>query len=231
MLTPLETVSREFLSDRVANILRKKVILGEMPKGLHLNETKLAEQLVVSRGSIRGAIQILEGEGLVYTPANGRTIVEGLSAGDVIGFFEARIALESHAIRTIVQSHLNKNVNQLEELLIEMKGADDIATNARLDVEFHYRIVQHSGNRTLLKLWSVLRGPTTTLIEISSDIIYDRLRSIPNVHSDIVRAIKAGKDKRAVKLLEQHLRAGAEIIASYLGERIKATETPVLSGV
>ena len=92
-------LARSVYSGRVAGYLREAIIGGELPAGVPLVELRLAEQLFVSRGPIRSALHALEGEGLVQTLPNGRTVSGGFDKDDRHDLFRTRFEVELSAIR------------------------------------------------------------------------------------------------------------------------------------
>ena len=60
-------------ADVLAGILREKILTGDLDEGMPLpNERDLGSQSGLSRASVREALRILEGEGLIATRV-GRT--------------------------------------------------------------------------------------------------------------------------------------------------------------
>src|SRR5688500_1170709 len=70
-------LGRSGFADQVAKVLREAIIDGSLPIGAHLGEIEVAAQTGTSRGPVRTALHVLEGEGLVRTLSNGRVIVAG----------------------------------------------------------------------------------------------------------------------------------------------------------
>ena len=103
--TQLKTV----LSSKIANILRQEIYENTIKVSEHLNEAAIAARLGISRGPLRDAIHILENEGLVKTPPNGRTVVMGFTAKEISEYYGLRYYLESEAIRKILSEPEDKS--------------------------------------------------------------------------------------------------------------------------
>lgn len=211
-------ITKESLADRVARTLRKAILLGEFSPGYHLNEARLSRQFAVSRGSLRGAIVLLEQEGLVQTPGNGRTVVVGLSRKDLHDLWGVRKTLEAMAIRVLIANQLNQDLGVLHDLIARLKVEQDHATLVWLDSEFHFQLVALAQNRTLTRLWSGMRGVISTVIEISSNS-YQRREQIAGMHEDVLQAITEGRTEGAIELLSNHLDTGERRISEYLTQR------------
>ena len=67
----------------------------EVPAGA----IELAADFGVSRGPVRSALQVLEGEGLVETLTSGGMVSVGFSVDDLASLFRVRHLLEAAAVR------------------------------------------------------------------------------------------------------------------------------------
>jgi DNA-binding GntR family transcriptional regulator len=210
-------LNKELLSEKVTNFIRKRILLGEFKEGSHLSEVELSRILNVSRGPVREAIRQLEHEGLVHTPSNGRTIVIGFTKEDLADLFDVRNTLEAKAIHTIITRGYNHDLSSLEAIVKQSKTADTRTLLIALDVQFHLELVSLSRNRTLIKLWSVIRGLITTLIEITTDI-YQRIDEVPGpgAHEELIHSIQSGDMNSTKRLLKEHLNRGEVLIRQRL---------------
>ena len=85
--------------DQVYDVVRSRILSGDLPRGSRLPQTSLAEELGVSRTPLREALRRLSTEGLVELEANrGATVAEhGLT--DQLHAWGARLVLEPPAAR------------------------------------------------------------------------------------------------------------------------------------
>src|SRR6266566_4908415 len=67
----------------VADILRERIVEGELPPGTPLRDVALSAELGVSRNTLREALLALHEEGLVVQQLHKGTTVRTLSAADV----------------------------------------------------------------------------------------------------------------------------------------------------
>ena len=58
-------VDKQSLDVRAATVIRQRIVGGQLAPGTRLTEMNLAEELALSRGTIRAALHQLVGEGLV----------------------------------------------------------------------------------------------------------------------------------------------------------------------
>lgn len=203
------------LYENVARFIRKEILLGHWEHGIHINESKIAKELNMSRGPIRDALKLLENEGIIETPSNGRTIVIGFTKRDFIDWSNVRLYLETLAIEEAISHQLeHEMIDHLESVLIEMEKADHLEHHIFLDLQFHKGLVDLSGNRTLSKLWDTLSGTLSTMLELIATH-YDNTAQI-TMHRSIIRAVKKGDKRAASKELERHIREGEKTIQSVI---------------
>src|SRR5699024_8498771 len=115
----------------------------------------------------REAIAQLEKEGLVYTPQNGRTIVEGYSIQDIENIYRTRIVIENYALSQLDYQAFEQRESELQYCIRQMEeGLDNHEKAVEADLQFHLLLVSFSRNKTLLQIWKSLHELTKTVIEV-----------------------------------------------------------------
>jgi len=82
----------------VTDVLRERIVEGELPPGTPLRDVALSAELEVSRNTLREALRTLHDEGLVVQQLHKGTAVKTLSAEDVTDIYLARRTLELSAV-------------------------------------------------------------------------------------------------------------------------------------
>ena len=209
------------LSSKIANILRQEIYKNTIMVGEHLNEAAIAASLGISRGPLRDAIHILENEGLVKTPPNGRSVVMGFSAKEITEYYELRYYLESEAIRKIFSEPEDKSyhdwLNDLEQLLNESKEYlkyDDKDLFTTADYHFHLSIHTRANNTICIQVWKMLANISMTIMEMNKRYLADKyihdLNAIFEYHDKILLSLKNRDLDMALKNLQIHLQKGKE---------------------
>jgi DNA-binding GntR family transcriptional regulator len=90
-LRPASTV------DQLADLLRARILDGDLEPGRRLVERELVEAYDVARHTLRSALRRLEVEGLVRVEPNRGARVAALSPDDLAELFALRLALEREA--------------------------------------------------------------------------------------------------------------------------------------
>lgn len=141
------------LSGELTATLRDAIITGEIKQGSRLSETKLANQLNVSRGPLREAIRRLEGMNLIrHFPQQGARVVE-LSLEMVLQIYDAREALESKAVALAAEMMSSQEIDELHRLIDaqakQMKENVDAVVPAESDYAFHELVIRGSHNKVI----------------------------------------------------------------------------------
>jgi DNA-binding GntR family transcriptional regulator len=98
-------LSRTSTAERVAAILRSRIIEGHFPPGTRLAEDSIGSALGVSRNTLREAFRLLSHERLLTHELNRGMFVRTLSIEDVVDLYRVRRIVECGVIRTVTGPH------------------------------------------------------------------------------------------------------------------------------
>ncbi len=196
------------LTSLVHRELERLILAGGLAPGAKLNEALLAEKLGVSRGPVREAIRILEESGLVRQEKNRGAFVRDIALDEAVEIFDLRAILEEAVGRHLAASisavqikTLRSLVEQMERLL-KLGDADEYHL---LNLAFHDRLVEFTGNRKLIAVYRRLINELSLFRRLSlSDS-----RQLPvsaAEHRAILKAIAAGDPQAAGSALSLHVR-------------------------
>ncbi len=206
--------------------IEKQLSDGDLTLGGRLpGERAMAEQLQVSRTSVREAVRILEAMGVVRAgvgsgkdagtvviaepgSALGSTLrlhvaTRHLPVADIV---ETRVLLESWAAE-----RAQVGVPALEEaaaLLDQMDEAPDIDTFLALDARFHVALAQAAGNSVVSAMMASLRGAIESYASTLTENLPDwnatstRLRT---EHRAILNAVNNNDGGKAAQLVAAHI--------------------------
>jgi DNA-binding FadR family transcriptional regulator len=215
------------LSDQIAEQLETMIVTQGIKAGERLPaERQLAEQLEVSRPSLREAIQKLISKGLLISRAGGGTYVQDTAQigndDPLITLFrenpeyrfdvlEIRHALEGtgawYAALRATDEDKQLIRKRFDEMLAQ-HGSPDPMNEARADAAFHLAIIEASHNLVLLH---VMRG-LFELLQNSISHNLDKLYTQPRVfeplsaqHRELMEAVIASEPERARQAAQEHL--------------------------
>lgn len=212
----------ELLPSAVAQLLREQIVDGSLAPGGRLVEAALAEELEVSRGTIRDALKDLEAEGLIENrPRRGTYVVE-LGPDDVREVYDLRAAIEMRAVRLIVGRSSSGTrppelVQTLERIQTAVK-AGDARRAMDLDLAFHTELYRLSGNRRLLAVFLRLL-PMIRLVLRSRHQLYPTLEDVPREHEPVLAAIASGSSEAAEAAINEHLAHARDLLIQHVSER------------
>lgn len=150
-------------SSSLANVVQQEIeraiLAGEYPPGSKLLETALAQTMGVSRGPVREAFRMLEEAGLVRTEKNRGVFVRDIPIDEAIEIFDLRAAMDEMVGRQLAV-HIKpaelKEMHGLVEAMEKAVKAQDADAYHLLNLKFHDRLVELTGNRKLTAIYRKL---------------------------------------------------------------------------
>ncbi|MDX9871745.1 MAG: GntR family transcriptional regulator [Clostridia bacterium] len=196
------------LRNKISRYIKTQIINGNYKPGESLVESKLAEELGVSRTPIREAVRLLEQEGLVETTHNKGAVVIGISNKDVADIYAIRQLVEGLAVRWAAERINEQDKKELKKIfdLMEFYAArGDVDEVADLDNQFHHIIYEASGSRILNLTLSNLHQ-YVQLARLESLQMPNRLDKTLNEHRAILQNFLDNKPLEAEKAVVEHVR-------------------------
>lgn len=202
-LTTLQTTR---LADSVYNLLRERILSGSFPPGDKLNVDALARQLGTSHTPVKVALAKLATEGIVQIQPRRGTYVARVAEQEIGEVLAIRRALELLAAETIVEHITEQDIVELEKIVRQIEQAADVDTHAKKNAEFHRRLVELSGNRTLAELYNQLHAHIHIALIHARSTTW-RARSSPEriEHRAILDALKRRDADALQTTIRQHL--------------------------
>ncbi|WP_420120077.1 GntR family transcriptional regulator [Nakamurella sp.] len=214
--TSLGGLSRTSLREQALDQLRNAVTSGELPPGARLVETELSAALGISRGTLREALRQLQQEGLVEAGDRGRLTVRTLSDGEILDMFAVRSALEGLAAAVVAtRPDRDTLVPRLQSALDALEAASgSINHMVEVDMRFHLRLCELTGNATLVRTWEALSGSIRMSIMFAGADRAVANMSVPR-HQQVIDAIATGDPDRARAAVDDHMREAAANLLSH----------------
>jgi DNA-binding FadR family transcriptional regulator len=214
-------------------LLRKlgmAIVTGRYPPGhLLTDEIAFAEELQVSRGAYREALQALTSKGLVERrPKAGTRVLPrrrwNLLDPEVLGWFfmskpdmpfirnlfELRLIIEPAAARLAAQRRTRDDLQKMKAALAAMRLHTLASEDGRLaDRDFHSALLGASRNEALVTLSASIESAVTWTTRFKQ-----RERALPRDpvpdHEGVFRAVAAGKAQAASKAMSRLLELALE---------------------
>ena len=187
-------------------------------------EREIAEQLGVSRNSIREVMHMLEITGLIEClQGSGNYVrcdpmeymmksvnmVMALMEIDYSEIFHIRTGYEYAAIRLAIDAATAEELEELHQILLQMDQPMSSKESAKLDVKFHHTLVSASHNRMLILYNSMLDKLMGEFIEnFRTKILMNRMRAelLRRSHWGIYNALIKKDLPEAMKAFDKHFR-------------------------
>lgn len=195
------------LGSRVTELIRTKIVRGELALGASISERGISSLLNVSKTPVREALMRLQHEGLVTIVPQSGARVFTLSAHEVQDICTFRRTLESAAIELAIHNDhdgLARDLRRIENQMQVAHGSGHIVDYLDLDTEFHMCFFNHCGNIYLKNSYSQYSGKIAALrTHLASKPNHTRLSL--KEHGEIVDAV-VDKNVSALKtLLDNHI--------------------------
>ncbi|SRR5260221_5156529 len=198
---------RRSLNDKAYDHLRQAILGGELPVGTIIAETKVAEDLGISKTPVRQALQLLRTEGLLELGPRRQLVVRGFSAAHRNEVLRVREALEEIAVETACRVITLDDIDILRLLLLRQGRAAD-AYNENdflvLDEEFHIMIAKSANLPIVARLLEQMRG-FARIMRLGRTQPPEHLRDILVEHTRILDAIEKRDAVTAQAALHEHL--------------------------
>lgn len=212
--------------DYVADYLREGILSGRFPRGTHLKQAEIAEEIRLSITPVREAFRILEAEGYLVSETHRGVIVAPFDASATREISELRIVLETRLALLAMQHMTPQDHAELEQLEREFEDAE-----TRQDREavraINYRFHKH--------LYSLARQPQTLhFVQVLwakypfdlINLIGGRPGRAASEHRQLLDALKNADRKAVVRSIRSHIDTGwRELQAS-----LDRLQTPATAG-
>jgi DNA-binding GntR family transcriptional regulator len=214
MSVAAETLPEESatLADRVFEELRQAIVEGEIPAGSKISEPEMAGRYGISRGPLREAMRRLESANLVERRPNVGARVITLTSEELLEIYLIREALEGMAARLAAERMSEPAVQDLKDLLARHR--QEVAREQGQayfqkegDMDFHYRIVQGTGNRRLTGILCNDLYHLARMYRCQFGMGSDRALDALKEHELVVEAIADRDGEMAELLMRRHIRA------------------------
>ena len=217
---PIQVIEPKRLYRQISEQLRTLIQRGEFPVGSRLPaERDLAEQLGVSRPSLREALIALEVEGYIEVrmgsgiyvcePPADRSSYDLSAEEGPLELIQARAILEGEVAAVAAKTGRKAQFDAVEEAINAMEAdANSGVKPLETDRLFHIRVAEATGN-------SVLVGTVKRLNDLRLGPLYDQLhshfeteetwRQAIEEHREVLAALRAKDPVKAKAAMRRHM--------------------------
>lgn len=213
-------IERRPLHEEVIDLLRDRIVQGELAPGARLNERVLCVQLGISRTPLREAIKMLATEGLVQLLPNRGAIVTPLKAAAIADTLAVMGSLESLAGELACAKASETEIGEIRALHFEMlahHARGDLAEYFKCNQRIHLKIIEASGNPVLTNLYRQLNA-NVRRARYMANLSQKRWDAAVREHEEILAALAARDPARLKRLLAEHLAHKVAIVMAALSQ-------------
>jgi len=215
-------ISSSTVVTSVVEKLRQALARGQWRTGDMLpGQRELAEQLGISRPSLREAVTVLEtlglvrslpGKGVLVLDADAVTLEPGMdtsAAASLADVLELRYTLEPFIVGLVAQSANSQDVGQLRLTLMDMREAleaDDSEAGVKAYIAFHEALFTLTTN----PIFQSVVQQTGNALKQSADMLRnspEHLAARLKENEAVVRAIRERNSAQASAQMRQHILA------------------------
>jgi GntR family transcriptional regulator, rspAB operon transcriptional repressor len=204
------------VTTHVIQQLRRAIVTLALAPGTPIDKTAVCQRLGVSRFPVSEALARLQAEGLVDILPQRGTSVSRIRTSDVAEYMFMRKALESEAVRVLVENGPGSVMDDLSRALDEQRAAaakGDRAAFHAGDCAFHEHLLvalQFSRIKTIIDSARANVDRARRLIQSPR-----RLALTIAEHSAILAAIEAGNADGAATAMRAHIDAVMDEFVSF----------------
>jgi DNA-binding GntR family transcriptional regulator len=202
-------LERTVLHDRVVDHLRAMIISGELEPGERIPERDLCQRLNVSRTPLREALKVLAAEEMIQLLPYRGAVVTKLTAAETADILLIISSLEQLAAGYACANATKADIADIERTHNEMVALykqGDLTGYFQMNMAIHEKIVEASGNKTLLKIYRVLNNRVVRQ-RFMSNLKQSRWEISIKEHVEILRALKKRDATRLADTLAEHYRS------------------------
>jgi GntR family transcriptional repressor for pyruvate dehydrogenase complex len=214
----------------LADVLRERILAGDVSEGTALPpERTMVDETGLGRGSVREALRVLEGEGLIRTKTgrNGGTFTtlpseRGMARSvsqfvrgrrvPIRALLEARTAIEPDLAYLAARNRTADDIALIAQAYRDMEAAPGDPEFGYRNLTWHFAVANASHNELLVAFLTSIAGAIAheSAAHGFDGRAFGEVRSaVMRAHLRINEAIEAGDADAAKRRMERHLNAYA----------------------
>lgn len=196
---------------QVYNYFREQIIYGKIAGGKKIVESKLSQELNISRSPVREAMRLLLADELLINYEGG-IIVNPMNYQSSLNVYESRIALEPFAARLAAKRMSEPELSELKKC-VDFARTWDPKDENRDDVKiiennsrFH-ALIAHSCQNHYLQGYLDKNLGLMSLVRNNEFFNFPHDNGFVIEHSDVYEAIRERNEEKAEEAMRKHVTA------------------------
>jgi DNA-binding GntR family transcriptional regulator len=210
-------------AQQVADGLTSMIIEGAVSPGERISEAGIARSLGLSRGTVREAVRLLQGSGLVRYNFNRGLEVWDPTDDDVVEVFKARLYLERLAAQSLTAESDLAPMRDAHRRYVQALETHDLRTIVECDLAIHQAAVGILGSARIDQFYAALLNELRYFLLVLS---YDRREylhseGVAHEHHEMMKAFESRDPARAIQVVTAILEENRDFARAIIARRKK----------
>ena len=198
-------IQRETTAHQVAEILRRRILSGEIPEGEYVRQEALAAELGVSRLPVREALMLLETQGLVTNFKYKGALVVSLSPEEIEEIYALRALLETFLLEHAIPNIDVATLDRAEGIIERSKKVKSLEEWAELNWQFHRSLYEPSAMKLALKTLEQVIVRSDRYFRLQRTISAELKDANDVQHRQIISLLRSGNGRQAIAAMREHI--------------------------
>ncbi|MEG1456301.1 MAG: GntR family transcriptional regulator, partial [Comamonas sp.] len=209
---PELAIAATSLNERVADMVRQKIVQGEFVPGQKLSEAALSENLDISRNTLREVFRSLTKEGLVKHTPNRGVFVSVPTIAAIIDIYRVRRLIECQALRNAYPLHpAKRHMRAAVEASVRGRAQADWAVVGTANMDFHMAIVELADSERLNQMFAPVLAELRLAFGFMKDAEFLHAPYV-DMNQQILEIAEAGNYAKAADTLQDYLTHSERIV-------------------
>ena len=186
--------------------LKHQIIAGKRQAGEELKILPLAKEMQISTIPIREAFRMLAADNLVELRPRRSPIITHIDGPEFLEMNQIRGALEPIVLNEAVPLHTEKTIAECRKLIEQDVQSSDLWEKVELNRKFHLALLTPANMKRTMSIIADQYDGIARMTQFRV-VEHEQLIGKPNQeHESILDAVESGDTKRAIQLMNSHIR-------------------------
>jgi DNA-binding GntR family transcriptional regulator len=199
------------------DFIKSRILDGTYRPAQRLLEAQLADEISVSRNTVKKALLKLEQEQLVTMKDNKGAAIRSLDIDEVVQYLQIREELEVIIIRAAVENIDEESIKKLEDIfhtMEELSKRQEFDTYSKNNTSFH-SIIYHASRKPIITSYCLGIKTQLSRFQIKTMLVPERSRQSLVEHRAILEAMKSRNADDAEQAIRAHMGNLLQTIIKY----------------
>ncbi|QKV53442.1 GntR family transcriptional regulator [Comamonas antarctica] len=208
------------LNERVAEMIRQRIVQGEFVPGQKLSEAALSENLEISRNTLREVFRTLTKEGLLRHAPNRGVFVATPSIASIIDIYRVRRMIECQALAQAYPYHpAKKRMRQAVDKAHACRASGDWQGVGTANMDFHMALVEMADSERLNSFFAHLLVELRLAFGLLNDPEFLHAPYV-SMNLQLMELVESGQMAQAAASLNDYLVHSERIVLAVYARQI-----------